>query len=410
MHEPAQSIASHFRSDFRNYKTECKIQALSVDDDLVGIGWSDGTLSQFDADWLQDNCDCSKCLHPTSKEPLLHYTEKDFGGLNRVERSEDGLAIDWRDGHISFYSNGWLRAHSAEVIENGASQSLAVPWEASAFKMPSYRFAGLDDPKIFYNSLCDLEKSGVVLFTEVPRVDQQVLRFAEKIGAVRSTNFGTYFDVLAKIDPNSNAYTPLGLYSHTDLAHHDAPPAYQLLHFMENEAEGGLSTFVDGLAVAAALRTEEPEAFEQLTRPIFNFRFQDENSEHYYRGAIIEQDPQTLTFKVRLDLTVMAPIIARASEAKKARAAVKVLFEYVTHHRFLHERRLNGGDLVVFANTRLFHGRTAYEPKTGKRHLQGCYLDRCEVMSRMQVLKRQLASADGNVFDDSGKYVTQLHT
>jgi gamma-butyrobetaine dioxygenase len=410
MQNSAQPIAVEVRSDFRNYKTERFVRSSSVGEGLLEVMWDDGIRSGFDTSWLQDNCDCGKCLHPTSKEPLLHYTEKDFGGIDSVDKGANGLTIMWNDGHVGFYSNGWLRAHSIDVIESSPGGRLAVPWEVATFKMPTYKYLDLEQPRVFYDALSDLEKDGVVVFTDVPRKDRQVVQFAERIGAIRSTTFGPYFDVLAKIDPNSNAYTALALHPHTDLAHHDFPPAYQLLHFMESEAKGGLSTFVDGLAVIAALSAEKPEVFRQLTRPVYNFRFQDENSDHYYRGAIIELDARSESHQIRLDLTVMAPIIASVDEVRIARAAIKVLFEYVTDPRFQYKCRLNAGDLVVFANTRLLHGRTAFDSATGKRHLQGCYLDRCEVMSRMQVLKRHLDTPDGYVFDDAGKYILNLHT
>ena len=38
--------------------------------------------------------------------------------------------------------------------------------------------------------------------------------------------------------------------------------------------------------------------------------------------------------------------------------------------------RLRAGDLLVMDNTRLLHGRSAYaESASGRRHLQGCYMD-----------------------------------
>lgn len=33
------------------------------------------------------------------------------------------------------------------------------------------------------------------------------------------------------------------------------------------------------------------------------------------------------------------------------------------------------GELMMFDNSRVLHGRTAYDPAEGMRHLQGCYID-----------------------------------
>ena len=37
--------------------------------------------------------------------------------------------------------------------------------------------------------------------------------------------------------------------------------------------------------------------------------------------------------------------------------------------------RLSKGMIAMFDNLRLLHGRTKFDPNTGFRHLQGCYID-----------------------------------
>ena len=37
--------------------------------------------------------------------------------------------------------------------------------------------------------------------------------------------------------------------------------------------------------------------------------------------------------------------------------------------------KLQPGDVMMFDNHRLLHGRTAYDSNEGMRHLQGCYLE-----------------------------------
>ncbi len=37
--------------------------------------------------------------------------------------------------------------------------------------------------------------------------------------------------------------------------------------------------------------------------------------------------------------------------------------------------RLCKGMIAMFDNLRLLHGRTKFDPNTGFRHLQGCYID-----------------------------------
>lgn len=47
------------------------------------------------------------------------------------------------------------------------------------------------------------------------------------------------------------------------------------------------------------------------------------------------------------------------------------------------------GDIVTFDNWRLLHGRKSYISRLERlRHLEGCYLDWDEVMSRLRILRK----------------------
>jgi gamma-butyrobetaine dioxygenase len=54
--------------------------------------------------------------------------------------------------------------------------------------------------------------------------------------------------------------------------------------------------------------------------------------------------------------------------------------------------RLDAGDLYMVDNRRVLHGRTGFS-SGGVRHLQSCYIERDEYMSRLRVLARERRSA-----------------
>jgi gamma-butyrobetaine dioxygenase len=54
--------------------------------------------------------------------------------------------------------------------------------------------------------------------------------------------------------------------------------------------------------------------------------------------------------------------------------------------------RLRPGDCLIFDNTRILHGRTAFT-SAGGRHLQGCYADLDALASSLAVLDRQEVAA-----------------
>ena len=49
--------------------------------------------------------------------------------------------------------------------------------------------------------------------------------------------------------------------------------------------------------------------------------------------------------------------------------------------------KLSPGDIFSFNNRRVLHGRKEYDPNSGNRHLQGYYIDRDEILGRLNFLK-----------------------
>jgi len=233
---------------------------------------------------------------------------------------------------------------------------------------------------------------GFVIFEGVPTEPQTVLEVGAMFGFVRETNFGPLFDVRSTPNASDLAYTSLSLDPHTDNPYRSPVPGIQLLHCLANETTGGLSTLVDGFAVAEALRREQPQAFGIMSRTPVRFRYIDADTELTASAAPIEVDVtgavKAIHFSPRLDFVpLFAPEVldayfrARRQLDQRLRAAE---FEI----RFL----LRAGELVMFDNCRLLHGRTGFDPSEGLRHLQGCYIDVDGPRSLWRVLRRRLGS------------------
>ena len=50
------------------------------------------------------------------------------------------------------------------------------------------------------------------------------------------------------------------------------------------------------------------------------------------------------------------------------------------------EFKLGAGEMLVFNNQRLMHGRTAFDPSASKRHIRSCHVDLDEFYSRLRIL------------------------
>ena len=240
-----------------------------------------------------------------------------------------------------------------------------------------------------YNLLISFYKFGFVVISEVPTHDNFIVKFSNSIGSVRRTNFGEYFDVKSKPDPNDLAYTSLHLTPHTDNPYRNPVPCIQLLHCIENEVSGGFSTLVDGYTVTEDLKNENPDFYKILTEVKVKFKFIDKEVVLEDWSELIKlNDDKTfkqVRFSPRLDYVPMLDK-EKLDLYYKAR---KKLSEMYNSDKYRVEFKLAPKDLLMMDNHRLLHGRTAYETKEGKRFLQGCYIDYDSTEGKLRHLKRK---------------------
>lgn len=356
--------------------------------------WGDEEEGWFHLAWLRDNCQCAECRHPSTLELVLdHSTVPASITAAGVEMEDRGLRLRWPDGHLSRFDAGWLRDHSYRTEHREARRWRSTPWPADGRDFPpSFDYQSvMDRDDVLLAWLRSVRDTGVALLRGVPTRPGEALRVADRVAFAQQTNFGLLFDVRSKPDPTSNAYTALALEVHTDLPHHDDPPGYQLFHCLINEPPGGDSVIVDGFALARDLRAADAEAFRLLTTLPVAFRYQDERHDHRVQSPLIALDDRGEVATVRFAPNVVAPLDVPFELMTAMRAAYQSFLTMARDPRRQVRFRLAPGDLMTNDNRRVLHGRTAFDPRLGDRHLQGCYLERSEVFSRVRVLERRLA-------------------
>jgi gamma-butyrobetaine dioxygenase len=229
---------------------------------------------------------------------------------------------------------------------------------------------------------------GFVILRGVPTAPGSVLDVARVFGFPRETNFGVIFDVRSVPDASDLAYTGLALAPHTDNPYRDPVPGVQLLHCLANRSSGGKSTLVDGLAVALALRDRDPDAYRILSETPVRFAYTHADTHLVDHAPIIEHDAGGqivgIRFSPKLDFVPLLDEAALEAFYRARRMLNTMLVSPEFEIRFL----LDAGDLVMFDNRRLLHGRTAFDPREGLRHLQGCYIDIDSPRSLYRVLRR----------------------
>ena len=244
---------------------------------------------------------------------------------------------------------------------------------------------------------------------------------------------------------NNIAYTTLALCPHQDLAYYESIPGLQLLHCIENDIntiQGGASTLIDVISAAAEFQTLAPDLFDVLAYCEATFIKQRDGADMIYRrphfqcsssdkrivsvrwsppfeGPLLSISPNLVddynvaysAFERMIDNSLprlqttnnqspvnqLLPRISYELENNLCSYAYENTWEY----------RMKPGDLLIFNNQRMLHGRRAYTfvpaptisppastshvanaTSSAGRHLMGCYTNIDDTLSQYRLLRR----------------------
>jgi gamma-butyrobetaine dioxygenase len=351
--------------------------------------------------WLRDNCPCPACRDPGSGQRLISIVSQapDVTVRTAIEAA-DGLHITFGpDGHQAVFAWSWLADQSGPAAGERGEDGRRL-WTGCDFlagppvtSWQSYR----TDDKTRLECLRGLLSAGFLLLRSVPAEPGAVLDVVASFGYVRETSDGRLFDVPAQTAAASPAATGPQLGPHTDQPYRDPVPTLQLLHCLANAAGGGRAGLLDGFAAAAALRADDPAAFECLAAIPVTFCHTGSTAELRATRPMIGLTTDGRIREIRYNSGSMQPL--RPRRRMGAEAAGAQLREFYRAYRafatILHwpdrelKVSLDAGDCVLIDNTRVLHSWTGFTG-AGQR-LQGCYADLDGAESTVAVLARRAA-------------------
>ena len=348
-----------------------------------------GAKKEIHPFWLRERVNSDNFLDQKTQQRLFDPTMlKNSSEISKVNISDKFLEVSFKDGA---YAKLIIKNILKEFEKDNELYFInKISWKSDFQNNNIYKFnKNFFEEKIMYESLLDFYKYGFVIFENVPTQDNFIVNFANSIGSIRRTNFGEFFNVKSKPNPNDLAYTSLPLAPHTDNPYRKPVPCIQLLHCIENEVGGGLSTLVDGLAVTEELKKEHPSFFQILTEIKVRFQFVDDNVVLEDWAEMIQLDEnkrlKQVRFSPRLDFV---PLMDK-EKLELYYAARNKISEMYNSEKFRIEFKLKPGDLLMMDNYRLLHGRTEYNANEGNRFLQGCYIDYDSTEGKLKHLKRK---------------------
>ncbi|EOD25574.1 gamma-butyrobetaine dioxygenase [Emiliania huxleyi CCMP1516] len=352
-----------------------------IEDGHLTLAWSDGVSSTVHGAWLRERCLGPASVEQATKQPLHGHESFDDSAwaveAASVEAANSSTAallhVTFGDGHKSILESGKLKAELT-----GCGESVVQPPELAALperllwsgtspgtaSLPRTPLQGRLPPRHKYEALStspsglhalttQLLTLGFAIVEGVPKVEGQCEEFAGKISFLRA----------------------LHAIKHCSCGDGEPIPCKQC---------SVVNYAVDAVAVAEQLRETHPADFALLA----NTQVRWENSAHdgrdfisaYVRHApMIELEPTTgkilaINFSSKSGgyAPPMEPQLAHAFY--QARRLFARMLNDPSNKIML---QLRAGDLWVFDNRRLLHGRSVIHPDTdGERHIEGCYMQR----------------------------------
>jgi len=364
---------------------------IETDSSAFYLSWPGELAAEYPYIWLRDNDPAD--LHPTTQERLFDLTSVELDIQPLFWRlSDSALELQWPDQpSVSHYPLAWLEAHRPGRSQHDPAHQQQHYWDANSFvELPRFDVQHCQlNPLTMLEALQEAKRVGLIVFSGLDDEKTAGERFGDLIGFKRQTNFGTMFEVISKPTPNNLAYTSLALPLHTDLPNQEHIPGYQLLHCYRNDAQGGASHFADGFNICETLREQAPEAFSLLSEVAIPWRFHDEAEDIRYRRPIIETDQQQRLTGLAFNAHIADVPDMDGPTLYDFYAAYRQLMLRIRDPRYRIEHRMRPGEMVMFDNRRILHGREAFSASGSERDLRGYYIEHNEVDSRMRVLARQ---------------------
>lgn len=377
--------------DFVDYELGQTIESVAVDAPFVVVRWADGVTHRFHSRFLAESSG-DDVIDPTTRERFADPTTGVLDGppASTTLDGDGHLIVGWPTRVVTVH-RGWLRAQAEGAGRVGNAIPARRTWDVATLggELPTFDGpAVLADDDALAAWLRSLVVHGVARLEGLPTDDGTVAGVAARIGVVRDTSFGRTWEVESKIEADSIAYTSYPLLPHTDLPTRECPPGYQLLHCRTNTCNGGASVMVDGFRVAEVIRDENPVAYANLTTTRWTYTNRSPQYDYRWSGRVIQLDDHGEPSDVRHLSTLRTFPEVPDDAITDAYAAVVAFTEATKRPSHALRSTFRPGDLVMFDNRRVLHGRDGFDAGAGHRHLQGCYVDTDDVHSRIRILAR----------------------
>lgn len=336
-----------------------------------------GVATRFDYFWLRDNA-----RDPVSFDSRSHQRELFTAALDphikptagQLNGNASALLLDWPDLDMAAEYDAAFLADFAGPTDHMRLPA-PRPWDrdnldADAVRLP---FASLQGDRGVAPLMERLLDHGFAVVTGTPRNLDAVQKLSETIGYVRQTIFGGLFEFEANEDMADSAYTPKELRPHTDGTYSHDAPGVQLLLCVDYAAEGGESIMVDGARIAARLKDEVPAIHDDLARIAVTGIYKGDGVVLRASRPILRCHDDGSLAQVTFNNYDRDTIRLADDDMRALYAGIRHFDQMANDPAMQWRYTLAPGDMLVFDNWRVLHGRGAF---SGRRKMAGSYINR----------------------------------
>lgn len=362
-------------------------QAVSNDSGLnVTVDGRDRFFSWL---WVRDHSQEPENFHQEARQRLLEtFSLGAVGAADDVtiDDSGDTITVSWKDLPVSRFTADYLAAIAPpetlyDVI--GAGQTLWDASNAPDLRQSASYEAFVDDDEMLAGMLRNLSRVGMISIKDVPLSTGASRRVMERIAYIRASIFGEMWELKSDGKLADTGSTPLEITPHTDGTYNHDAPGLMSLQCLQYEAVGGDNILVDGFNIARLLSERHPDAYETLSTVAVPGQYIGDGAYLVAQRPPLRHDTSGRLVQVSFNNHDRAPFSLPDSQMSRLYDALAV-FDLLIQDRanqFIFGQR--PGDMVIFDNWRLLHGRMAFE---GQRHMVGSYLNREDYESRIRML------------------------
>ena len=352
------------------------IKNIKVQPGTLYVKFTNKLDDNFPNIWLRDHAKDKKNWDKRSNQRKTHTAFLDSNlYIKKAEIADGGKYIDilWSDlEKVVKYSSKFLLDHTlGREIINYNKYKLWDKDSVSNQVFIDFNNAISDEGfKIF---LKNLYYFGFCVITNCKREINAVKIIANKIGYIRQSIFGGLWSFESDKNMAGSAYTQEELRPHTDSTYSNDAPGLQLLLCCDYEATGGASIMVDGFKIAELIKNDNKEIFDILSTVEVPGKYVGDGVILEARRPIFRLNLNKELLQVSFNNYDRADFRIENKLMIKFYQAIKKFDSLVNDQKSQWKHILKPGELLIFNNWRILHGRSSFK---GKRKIAGCYINK----------------------------------